>query len=245
MAKVSQSQISGSSVDRLASIPLFKDVNRTLLADFAQASRTKTFTKNTMLFLQDEAADHFYIVLSGWVKLSTHTIDGDEAVIDMLNAGSVFGETALLDDDVHSFSATVVEDAALIILPNLLLKRSIEEDNKLALGLLSSLQTYRKRKFREFEGMQLQNTSQRVGCFLLRLSKGVTGEHVQLRLPYDKGLIASRLNMKPETFSRSVGILKKEIGLSTKGSLVTIPDIDRLARYTCSACSDEYPCSGA
>jgi CRP/FNR family transcriptional regulator, dissimilatory nitrate respiration regulator len=43
-------------------------------------------------------------------------------------------------------------------------------------------------------------------------------EDVQLTLPIDKSLIARRLGMKPETFSRAPGALKSEVGLQVEGT---------------------------
>ena len=63
-----------------------------------------------------------------------------------------------------------------------------------------------------------------------------------VKLPYDKTLVASKLGMQPETFSRALSKLKKNTGIEVQGSIITIPDFKMLSDYCCSVCSSEYPC---
>lgn len=228
----------------IASAPLFENVGPELLRIFAQAGRRATFPKDKVVFLQNDSADYFYIIIKGWIKLSTTTEDGAEALVDILNDGHMFGETVLLDNGQHKFGATLINDAELLVLPNALLQKYVGEDNNLAIGLLKSLELHRRRQFREFEGMRLRSAPQRLGCFLLHLCKNNNSEKaVELEPPYDKSLIAAQLGIKPETFSRSLNTLKAQVGVTKNRSKIIIPNLSLLARYTCSACSDEYPCS--
>ena len=52
----------------------------------------------------------------------------------------------------------------------------------------------------------------------------------EIRLPYDKFLVAGRLSMKPETFSRALASLR-EHGVRTDGNLVSIDDVAALQRF--------------
>ena len=51
-----------------------------------------------------------------------------------------------------------------------------------------------------------------------------------MRLPYDKKLIASRLGMKPETFSRALAQLRNH-GVTIKGGDARIADLAVLHRH--------------
>jgi CRP-like cAMP-binding protein len=50
---------------------------------------------------------------------------------------------------------------------------------------------------------------------------------VELHLPIDKALIAARLGMQPETFSRALARLRSE-GVESVGDRVRVGDIARL-----------------
>ena len=74
------------------------------------------------------------------------------------------------------------------------------------------------------------NTGQATDAVFL-LNFGSAAENsADIHLPYDKFLVAGRLSMKPETFSRALANLR-EIGVHTEGNLVHIEDVEALRRY--------------
>jgi CRP-like cAMP-binding protein len=221
---------------------LFFDVSKETLAAFEKSQITKPAKKGEIIFLQEDEAKFFYFVRAGWVKLFRETLDGEEAIIDVITSGHIFGNHSIFEDFKYSYSAEVVEDAVLYQFPIKLLQDAILKDQILAFNMMKLISARQKKHRREIEHLSIQNTAQRIGCFLLRLCKNKTQQNLVLHLPYDKSLIASRLGMKAETFSRALSKLREEVGISVQGSTITISSVGRLAEYTCSACSDSYPC---
>lgn len=88
----------------------------------------------------------------------------------------------------------------------------------------------------ENEHLALMSASQRVGCLLLQMSSGMLGKGGTFAFPYDKALAASRLTMKPETFSRALAQLK-DAGVSVKGPEVTMESFAALVEFCCGDCS--------
>lgn len=229
--------------DILRSAPFFADFKQDVLDRFADEAKTIAVPKGKTLFLQEDDAQWFYYVQSGWVKLFRETQNGNDIVLDVVSSGSLFGESALFEQNTYPFNAEIVEDTQLIAFPLLLLEKEISQDNALALEMLKYIGQQNVLKDREIEHRTIQNAPQRIGCFLLRLIKENPGGPVMLRLPYDKTLIAARLGMQPETFSRALTNLQKKVGLQVKGSAVTVENIDQLVSFSCSACSGLFPCS--
>lgn len=226
----------------LAGTSLFGTLRPEALALFASQADIKTYEKGSIFFLHEDEAEWFYVIVSGWVKLFRETLEGSEAVIDMLSTGQVFGEAAVLTDDTHTNSAAAAEKTTVVRMPVSILRRTIDDNHDMALAMLKSLASHRKQQTREIEGLTLQSASQRIGCFLLRLCDADEQTEINLKLPYDKSLIAARLGMKPETFSRALNKLRQETSISVKGNCATIPDVQNLASFACGACSNEFPC---
>lgn len=221
---------------------LFAAMPGEMISQFTSAATVVTLKKGAQLFLQDDSAEWFYFIASGWIKLFRETVEGDEAVLDVLTKGHIFGEAAVFDGGIHTVGAAVAEDAVLTRLPISLLKSAITKNHEVALGMLASVSRERRHQSQDIEKLSLQNTSQRIACFLLRMCRANQTKDVALTLPYDKSLIAARLSMKSETFSRALNKLQKETSISIRGSSVAIPDVGSLARYACSHCSQEFPC---
>jgi len=227
----------------LLQIPLFSGLSPETLKIFTDAIKTRKCTRGEALFLHEEDASFFYIITRGWVKLFRETLDGDEAIVDILTTRHMFGETAIFEDGTYPYSAETVSDAEILILPTSTLEMAAQTDNKVALNLLKTMSFYRKQQSSEIEHLTVQNAPQRIGCFLLRLCDPEAQGSITLHLPYDKMLIASRLGMKKETFSRALSRLKTDAGIKVHGGTITINDMQVMADYCCSACSSSFPCA--
>ena len=90
---------------------------------------------------------------------------------------------------------------------------------------------YRRKQEHELEHRDVQNAPQRIGCFLLRLCRHHDDVSAILHLPYDKSLIATRLGMKAETFSRALSRLRQDTDIQVSGSTVRIDSIKKLSEY--------------
>jgi CRP/FNR family transcriptional regulator, dissimilatory nitrate respiration regulator len=214
-----------------------------IVRDIVQHSSLRHIQNGTVLFLQDQDALALYLIESGWVKLFRETLNGDEAVLDVISTGHLIGRLGNGISDRHTDSAAALTPVSLYAIPVSLLLRCMEDCPALALNLLRIMQGARHDQSLELEHERIQSAPQRLGCFLLRLCSGHRkGDSVTLNLPIDKGLIAARLGMKPETFSRALSTLKTEIDLQVQGSTITIPSVSRLGNMVCGACSAATRC---
>jgi CRP-like cAMP-binding protein len=228
--------------DSIADIPFFKKGSAGFIEKLAEKSRTLSVRKGQTLFVAEEEAGQFFLIIDGWIKLYRETLDGAQAVIDILNSGHVFGDTAIQNDGIYPFSAEAAEPSVVLALPLSLLQKEIEGNPGLAIDMLTRMVANNESKDRELEHRTLQNAPQRIGCFMLRLADIDKSGPVTIHLPYDKTLIAARLGMQPETFSRALKKLKEETGIQIKGATVEIDNIRQLSDFVCSACSAEFPC---
>jgi CRP/FNR family transcriptional activator FtrB len=78
--------------------------------------------------------------------------------------------------------------------------------------------------------LKLRTTAQRLGCYLLDLSKEPADNTVSFRLPFDKRLLAARLGCRQENLSRAFAALRT-MGVETHGARVILHDIARLRNY--------------
>jgi len=221
----------------------FKNFSDEIIELLNKKSHIINFPKGHVVFFNEDRADSFYLVTNGWVKLFRETIDGAQSIVDIVTTSHVFGETAIFQNDVHNFSAEVIEDTKAILIPLSLLKSEIETNPRVAMDMMSSMARYRKQQDQEIENRTLKNAPQRIGCFLLRLIDQNKKGGIVITLPYDKTLVASRLGMQPETFSRALNKLKDRIQMDVKGSEIHINNVQNLIDYACSACSSEFPCN--
>ena len=175
-------------------------------------------------------ANRLYIILKGWVKIVKHTIDGEEGILQMLSAGDSIMESTIFLNATFPASAQVVDDATVLSLPAPIFREQLKNNNALVMNFLTSMSHRSQDLIRQIEYARLKSVDERVGWFLLKLllEQGSTSRVV--KLPYDKTLIASYLDMKRETFSRSLKRLKDK-GFKIGNNTIEMPDIKALCDF--------------
>lgn len=226
----------------LKDLPLFQQCSDDVIRHFCAQSAFLQQGKGAHLFTQDNAATHFYLILDGWVKLYRETEDGEQAIIDVITRHHFFGETSLFNNMHYTYSAEATDPSFLVSFPIELLKKEIEQNQGLSWAMMSHMATNTRLQDREIEHRTLQNAAQRIGCFVLRMAKDFHAEPYVLNLPYDKTLVAQKLGMQPETFSRALKKLSDHTDLVVKGSAIEIHSFKSLTDFSCAACSSDFVC---
>lgn len=224
--------ISAYEIDRIRQLPIFSGISASRFSEILGSAALRVFFKRSTVFDQGEPVKYFFVVLSGWVKLSRMRPDGTEVVMEIFGPGESFAEGAMHMEEGYPASAHMIEDGRLLAIPTSAIREQMAEDTELALSMLSSMAARLKRFARRIERINSQSAPQRVAEFLLKFSTPLqAGECcTKVKLPYDKQLIANRLGMKPETFSRALGALKKQ-GVEIDGGSASIADVAALRRY--------------
>lgn len=224
--------VSRNDLETVRHLPLFQGLAPDALRSLLRDAEVLAFSKRTVIFEQGEPVTRFFGVLSGWVKLYRLRPDGSEVIIEVFGPGESFAEGAIGMPDGYPVSAELVEDGRLLAVPVAGYIERLREDPELVVRTFASLAINLKRLVSRIESGSSLNSSQRVGAFLLHFCPPPKpgGGPVDVRLPYDKKLIASRLGMKPETFSRALASLRKR-GVAVRGSKARISDLALLRRH--------------
>ena len=227
---------------RIKRLPLFAGLDEHDRDMLLSGSRSRQIPRGKMLFAHGDAVTHFYIIASGTIQLSRTTPDGHEKTIDILKSGQTICESEIMDScRGHRVNAVAVEDTTLLEFPVAWLKEAARKYRVFALNLLSLIAQHAHQAEVEAEHQATMSAAQLVACFLQRLCVLYDFDPAGFDLPYSKTLIASRLGMELETFSRTVARLK-EHGITVQGTQVTIRDLGKIEEYVCGACSIADAC---
>lgn len=209
--------------------PLFAALKDDVLDALLREARVGAYPRGQILFLRGDPAERFFLLVDGWVKIFLDTPNGEQTVIEIMRAGETIAEAAIFLGMAYPASAEVAEDARLVEIPAASFLAKLREDGELALTMLAALSKRLHYLIQHIEKVQTFSTPQRLGGFLLELTKAQEGK-AELRLPYDKSLVAARLGMKPESLSRALAKLR-DIGVTTQGNTVHIADVEALRDF--------------
>jgi CRP/FNR family transcriptional activator FtrB len=180
-----------------------------------------------VLFEQGELPNFQIVVLSGSVQLFGRSIQGREVLVEVVRAPDMIIPAAVVSGAPYLMQARVPESSRLLLIPAALFRDTLLQDPLLAHAVIGSLAQQFRRMVRQVKNLKLRSSVQRVGCYLLTLSKrqDTPGQAV---LPYEKNLIASELGITRESFSRALASLE-QAGIQVAGQTITIADAARLA----------------
>lgn len=228
--------------DLIQSLQLFSGIKPENLEILLNNGQVRKLEKGKLLFLEGEAPNRLYIILSGWVKIYKGTADGDETILQMLSAGDSILESAVYLNTSFPMSAQIVEDCEILSIPAPILREQLRQNNDLALNLLSSMSYRSQSLIRQIESARLKSVDERVGWFLLQLLMENGRKDKRISLPYDKSMIASYLDMKRETFSRALQRLKAK-NFIIENDRIIIPDIASLCDFCDEKIAADCPTS--
>lgn len=231
--------------DAIKKTTLFQGIDPDTARDLAAHCRQKNLSKGQDLFSVGDRADCFFVILKGWIKLYRISRDGSETIIHVFGPGESFAEAAVFNDGrTYPVNAQSIEDSILIEIPRSFFVRKIEENSQFALHMLGAIASRQHFLVQQIEQVTSRTAPQRIGVFLLRFcrrtERAADGSWI-VELPYDKSLISTRLNIKPETFSRALAKLEPYGVAVGDRRRICITDIDRLAEF-CDVPPGETPC---
>lgn len=218
--------ITRDDIRRLGSVHLFSGLAPDDLRSLLETSSIRRYPDNTTLFMEGEDADRFYVVMDGWAKLFRLSENGQEVVISVSSPGESFAEAAIFDSSVFPVCASAITDVRLLVVGAESLMRQISENNQLAFNMLGSMSKQMRKNVTKLHQMCSMSSTERLADFLIGLTTAVNGT-ATITLPLDKSLIAARLGMQPETFSRALAKLKS-VGVKSAGHDVVIEDMEAL-----------------
>lgn len=217
------------TVELLSHAPIFRDVPADELARVAAGTTEVRAERGRLLFQRGDPCVGFHIVVFGQVKLAVGTAAGAEKVVEIVGASMTFGEALMFTDRPYVVSATALADSLLLHVAKETLYAELERDPRLARRMLAGLSWRLHMLVKDVEALTLHSATQRVIGYLARLEDD--GGAGRATLPAQKSLVASRLNLTPEYFSRILHELAAEGLVRVEGRDIEILDPERLRAF--------------
>lgn len=217
----------------LSHIALFNGLAADEIARIAKGTREVNCDKGEMLFHRGDACSGFYVVVYGQIKLSFTSAHGVEKIVEVVQQGQSFGEAIMFLDKPYVVAAQALTPCLLLHVAKSVIFDELAHDHSFVRKMLGGLAMRTHQLMLDVEGYSLHSGKQRIiGYLMHELQEGGHGnENVVLELPLTKGVIASRLNLTQEHFSRILHELT-DLGLiQVDGKRIRIPDVDRLNRH--------------
>jgi CRP-like cAMP-binding protein len=212
----------------LANLAIFSEMGPAELDRIAAATVPLYFDKGQSIVQSGDPCTGFHLVVYGQVKLAFTSPHGVEKVLEIVRPGQSFGEALMFLDKSYLVYAQALADSMLLHVA----KQAVFDElgpNPFGRRMLAGLAMRLHGLVRDVEAYTLRSGQERViGYLLADLPEGAAAGPAEVRLTPGKSVLASRLNMTPEHFSRILHDLAAEGLIEVNGRSIRVPDIARL-----------------
>ncbi len=217
----------------LANLALFKELPPADIDRIAAGTTELHVPRGEILFNKGDPCTGFHLVIYGQVKLSFVTPAGSEKVVELVGPGMSFGEALMFMEKPYVVMAQTLADSLLLHVSKEAVFHGLEHDPAFAKRMLAGMSRRLHGLISDVESYSLQSGTQRVIGYLLRQEEDASGAaSYAVTLPTSKAIVASRLNLTPEHFSRILHDLAEAGLIAVEGREVTIKDVAKLRGYT-------------
>jgi CRP-like cAMP-binding protein len=218
----------------LANLPLFKELSPVEIERVVAGTTELHVPRGEILFNKGDACVGFHLVIYGQVKLSFGTPQGNEKVVEIVGPGMSFGEALMFMERPYIVMAQTLADSLLLHVSKETVFQELSHNPGFAKKMLAGVSRRLHGIISDVESYSLHSGTQRVIGYLLRQDEEQAGaaEPYKVTLPTSKAIVASRLNLTPEHFSRILHDLAAARLISVEGRDVVIQDVPRLRGYS-------------
>ena len=215
-------------------MPLFRELSAEQQDRILDDVREVRLDKGRQIFSKGDAVQGFHVVVYGQVKLFLPSVQGNEKVVEIIGPQQSFGEAVMFLGKPYPVSAEALADTLLLHVSRESILGLLETDTSFARRLLAGLSMRLHSLLLDVESYSLRSSTQRVIGFLLQhcdAGEAESAEVLNLTLPTSKQVIASRLNLTPETLSRIFSELTARDLIEVQGRAIRILDVPRLRNF--------------
>ena len=209
-----------SIINSLKQSHLFTSLNDDQIDHVCNHCKNIKLKEGQRLFSQGDDVDYFYMVNAGKLKLYRVSPDGQEKIIEIIKAGEVFAEALMFMDQPHyPVNSSALTQTDLVAIHTQTFKEMLSGSVETCMKLLGDMSFRLHQLINEIDTLTLHSGTCRVASYLLH---NMPNNKQSFELDVAKSVIAARLSVKPETFSRITRRLRDKGVLSIDGNTITI-----------------------
>ncbi len=216
--------------DELRGIDLFAALDTRQLRIVIDSTRVVRLDHGQRLFDHGQPARQFFRLNSGQLKLFRSSPSGGEKIIEIVQPGEMFAEAMIFMDpaDGYPVSAEAIRPSVLFGFDSHVMRGVLHESVDTCFRMLASLSGRLRQQVDEIEKLTLHPAVSRLAGYLVEQVPADVPLSSGIHLPAPKNVIASRLGIQPETFSRVAARLMKDGLIRMQGQDIVLLDMEGL-----------------
>ena len=214
----------------LKQITIFQNLPEDSLQAAAALFRVKTFSKNEIIFHEEDTGHYMYFVKKGRIKVSRLLPNGKEMILAFHESGEYFGEMALIDGKTSPATVTSVTDTIIYVLDKHSFHSLLSEE-VINREILVNLCARCRDAWAQIEVLTFHNAKARICTALYQLAekRGVPSpEGIEIPVKITHKEMSDMVGVSRETVTRVLSTLQSEGTILIKSRKIFLPDPELL-----------------
>lgn len=215
----------------LAPLPPFSLLAVAQIRQVLDAATSRRFEVGTAVFEEGRAAEHFFLLLDGTIRVVKTTPDGDQVTSLHIPPGQLFGIAAALGRDTYPATAIAASDVVALSWPMALWQTFVADCPGFATETYKVIGTRVDDMNARIIEMSTQHVEQRIAHALLRLVNQAgrrTNEGIEINFPITRQDISEMTGTTLHTVSRLLSAWEKDGLVASKRKRIVVCDPHRL-----------------
>ena len=191
----------------------------------------REFKRGDVLFNEGDVGREMYVIQTGKVNISKKVREV-EKVLATLGTGEFFGEMAIISNKPRTATATVAENAKLLVLDPKTFEAMIRGNAEIAVRMIKKLADRLLEADAQIENLLLGDAASRIVHYLAHAAESRGKKSPQgLRVDVQSSELAKVLGIKEAQISDVLSKLDKARIATSSDDSVTIPDVKKLREF--------------
>lgn len=197
------------------------DIDALLNHSYERSMRT-----GETLFQRGDPGVSMMAIIAGEVRIVLPGENGRDQILNVLKAGSVFGEMALFDGNPRSADAIAGTNGRLLVLERQAVMRLIEQDPGFAFRMIGVIAQRLRSTLSQLDGVLFRDVPSRIDMFLLETSRS----QGHPRIDITQAALGETVGAARETVNRHLRQRAAEGAIALSPGRITVLDPVRLSR---------------
>lgn len=209
----------------LSEIEIFQDLSPREIQEIDRITTISQVQKGKVFYRPEETGEVLFILKKGKVQLYRISAEGKKLVITTLGPGTLFGEMALLGQQMHNAFAEAIEDCHICVMSLTDLERLFLNKPMVALRVLDTTGRRLREAEKRLEDMAFKGIPARLASLLLRVRSEQNSDDIKGLTHQD---LAETVGTYRETATQVLNDLKVQGLIDIGRKRIMILDPERL-----------------
>jgi CRP/FNR family transcriptional regulator len=212
--------------DILQAMPFFAGLSERDWEKVIDLFSERQYQKNDYIFLEGEAPEALYIIMTGKVKVLRHSTDGKDVVLRVGGAGHLLGTVAVFDGGGYPGTAQVIEECTALVIARNDCLTLVNRYPIFALAVISDLGSRLRSSAEQIRSLAVERVEQRIARVLLKLAETAGSDSPEgrvIEMPLTRQDVADMTGTTVETAIRVMSKFRRlELIKTRRGKVVLV-----------------------